>query len=255
MKRKEKENQNQPEINISELWLRMREPTGAGSGKLLRDTSVSWAQKLRRRVDTARASLEWMPWGEKGGVVGEGEGRQEKKERGRKTKRREERERQKERKRTRKGTIRREADRGRLEEGGQETRGAGEGTCSWLTVTQASRIHHGGTKGAARRRAVSKQAVSHPPRPATKQPHTRARRGHVCLKPILHKLTAPRGFCTSHKEHPRKEDSRRTVPVSRGRQIRVPWGLSTPDGPGFDVSIPPPLIKTCNLTTDTNLVL
>lgn len=35
MKRKEKENQNQPEINASELWLRMREPTGAGSGKLL----------------------------------------------------------------------------------------------------------------------------------------------------------------------------------------------------------------------------
>lgn len=43
-----------------------------------------------------------------------------------------------------------------------------------------------GTKGAAWRCAVSKQAVSHPPRPATEQPHTRAHRGgHVLPKPKL----------------------------------------------------------------------
>lgn len=59
----------------------MQEPTGAGSSKLLRDTSVCWAQKLRSRADTATVSLEWML-----GLRGKGTvaGRQEKKERKRK---------------------------------------------------------------------------------------------------------------------------------------------------------------------------
>ena len=69
------------------------------------------------------------------------------------------------------------------------------------------------------------------------------------------RLTAPRGFRTSHTEHPRKENAHRTAPVCRGRHIRVPWDLAVSDGPGLDVSIAPPPINTGNLTTDTNLVL
>lgn len=121
-----------------------------------------------------------MLWGLKG------EGRQEKKERKKEEDQEEGRKGETERERRKDGSGGRRTEAGWKEEArksGEPGRARAHGS-----VTQASRIRchrRGGTKGAARRRAVSKQAASHPPRPATTQPHTRARRGHVLPKPTL----------------------------------------------------------------------
>ena len=69
----------------------------------------------------------------------------------------------------------READRGRLEAGGQDKRGEWEGACPWLTVTQASRIPcpqgHRGSSQEMRREHTSRQP------PTTSSDNTATRRG------------------------------------------------------------------------------
>ena len=210
--------------NCLRAWLRVQEPTGACSSKLLRDTSVCWAQKLRRRVDTARASLEWMLGLRGRGMVGGGGG-----EAGKERKKKEDRPRGREKGRDRKEAMERKK-KGRIgrqtEEGWKkEARKRGENP----PESPATR----GTKGAARTCAVSKQAVSHPPRPATEQPHAGAHRGgHVLPKPKLHRLAAPRGCRTTHKNTPEKTTLLEQPRVQR-MQKKGPLGSSRARWSGF----------------------
>ena len=200
--------------NCLRAWLRVQEPTGACSSKLLRDTSVCWAQKLRRRVDTARASLEWML-----GLRGRGRGgRKRKKEKGRQTKRKGERERQKGSNGEKEERTDREADRGRLEEGGQEKRG------------ESSRIPcHQGHQGSSqdmRREQTSRQP------PTTSSDRTATRRGPPWW-PRPSETETPQTRSSTwvphdSQEHPRKDNSPRTAPCAEDAEKESPGVFPRP---------------------------
>lgn len=187
--------------------------------------------------------------GDGGGAAGKKRKKKEERPRGREKRR----DRKEARKRKKTGRIGRQTEEGWKQEArtrGENGRARAHGS---LSPKPPESPAPRGTEGAARRCAVSKRAVSHPPRPATTQPHAGARRGsHVLPNRKLHTLTAPRGFRTSHKKRPRKDDSHRTAPCAEHAEKGPPGVFPRLMD---QVSVPSRFIKTRNLTTGTKLVL
>lgn len=168
------------------------------------------------------------------GVKGEGDGggtgrggRKRKKKEDRPRGREKGRDRKEAMQRKKKGRIGRQTEEGWKEEARTRGENGGARAHGSLSPKPPESPATRGTKGAARRCAVSKQAVSHPPRPATEQPHTGAHRGGHVL-PKLHRLAAPRGCHTTHKEHPRKDNSPRTAPCAENAGKGSPGVFPSP---------------------------